>query len=343
MRAVRLFGHKDVRIVEIDKPEPRDGEILIKIAAAGVCHSDLHLIDHDTLGKVEPFTLGHENAGWIEELGSGATGFKKGDPVAVYGPWGCGHCIPCQKSMENYCDHTYEHKFLGGGLGFNGGMADYMIVPSSRLLVPLGNLDPKKVAPLTDAGLTPYHAIKRSASKITPSSIVLVQGIGGLGHMALQILKKAYAATVIACDISDDKLETAKKFGADHMINSSSVKDAVPEILKITGSKKCAVVLDFVGTDETFELGSKVIGLNGDWTVVGLAGGKYEFQSGKIPYGASLCTPYWGSRVELMEVLDLARNGIITLETEEYPLEQILEVYDRLRARKIKGRAVLLP
>lgn len=340
MRAIKIFGKGDIRLTEVEKPVPQAGEVLIKIAAAGVCHSDLHIIDEGTVGG--SFILGHENTGYIAELGEGVSGFEVGEPVMVFGPWGCGHCHPCQQSRENYCEHQAEIPAYGGGLGFDGGMAEYMLVPSARLLLPLGDLDPVKVAPFADAGLTPYHAIKRSAAKLTPYSTVLVQGVGGLGQMAVQILKKCYGCTVIASDISEDKLATAKRIGADYIVNAKDA-DAAEQILKITGSKKCAAVFDFVGATPTLNVGRAVIGLDGDWTVAGLGGGKLDYQVGTIPFGVSICTPYWGSRTELMEVLALAKQGIIDLQVDAFPLEKAEHVYQLLREGKIPGRAVLVP
>ena len=137
-----------------------------------------------------PFTLGHENAGWVETMGPGATGFAPGDPVIVYGPWGCGLCMNCRQGMENYCQ-TPGKPSPGGLGGTDGGMAEYLLVPSTRYLIPLGNLDPREVAPLTDAGLTSYHAVKRSVHLLGPGSTAVVIGAGGLGQMAIQVLKRS--------------------------------------------------------------------------------------------------------------------------------------------------------
>lgn len=342
MKAVRLYGTNDVRIEEIEKPIPTGDEVLIRIGAAGVCHSDLHVIKDGVLGEIkEPFTLGHENAGWVEEVGEAVTGYKKGDAVIVYGPWGCGHCKPCQTSSENYCDHQSELPY-GGGLGLNGGMAEYMLVPSSRLLVPIGNLDPAIAAPLSDAALTPFAAIKRSLSKLTTDATVVVLGIGGLGHVALQILKSITGSVIIAGDISEEKLSLAKKYGADHVINTTDA-DAAEQILKITGVKKAAVVMDFVGINPTINLGKKIVGLDGDLTIVGLGGGQIDASAGHIPYGVRVSTPYWGSRTELIEVIALAKQGKIHIELEKYRLDEANEVYEKLHHGKINGRAVLIP
>ncbi len=342
MKAVRFLGTNDVRILEVEKPSPKGDEVLIKIGGAGVCHSDLHIIHDGILGpNPKPFTLGHENAGWVEAMGDTVTGFKVGDAVLVYGPWGCGHCKPCQASKENYCDHQSENPF-GGGLGLNGGMATHMLVPSARLLAPIGDLDPVMAAPLTDAALTPYAAIKRSFEKLSPDAYVVVFGIGGLGHMALQILKAITAATVIAGDISAEKLAWATKNGADHVVNTTA-KDVVQQILKITGVKKAAVVLDFVGINATLQIAQRVVGLDGDLTVIGLGGGHLDFHAAAAPYGTRISTPYWGSRVELLEVIALARQGLININVERFPMADALEVYDKLAKGKINGRAVLVP
>jgi propanol-preferring alcohol dehydrogenase len=289
------------------------------------------------------FTLGHENAGWIAELGEGVTGFKEGDAVAVYGPWGCGRCHACQLSMENYCENWAQVEGFGGGLGLDGGMADYMLVPSARLLVPLGDLSPAKAAPLSDAALTPYHAIKRALSHLNAESTAVVLGVGGLGHMAIQLLRVLAPVTIVAADVDDNKLAQAKALGADHIVNNRNADDAAERILKITGQRGVGLVLDCVGVQPTLDLGAKLLRRNSVWTIVGLGGGHHDFHHGSTPYGTSMSIPYWGSRVELMEVIAMARDGRIHAETTEFPLAQAVEVYAKLKAGQITGRAVLIP
>ena len=246
MKAVRFLEvGRPAEIVDLPKPTPAPGEVLVRIAGAGVCHSDLHVLD-EGIGIAGPFTLGHENAGWIAALGEGVTGWKEGDPVAVYGPWGCGACHTCQTSAENYCERHATIPTYGGGLGSDGGMAEYMIVPSARLLVPLGRLDPVTTAPLSDAALTPYHAIKTALPLLTPDATVLVLGVGGLGHMAVQILRALTPARLIAGDIDDVKLSHARELGATHTINTRE-KTATEEIRDLVGQRGVTVALDFVG------------------------------------------------------------------------------------------------
>ena len=343
MRAVRFTGvGKPAQIESVVKPSPGPGQVLIKIGGAGVCHSDLHVMEED-LGFTPPFTLGHENAGWVSEVGEGVTGLKEGDAVAVYGPWGCGRCHSCQLSMENYCENWASIGTFGGGLGSDGGMAEYMLVPAARLLVPLGDLSPAKAAPLSDAALTPYHAIKRALPQINAESTVVVMGVGGLGHMAIQLLRVLTPVRIIAADVDEKKLDQAKVLGADETVNNRNADEAAERIQKITGPHGAGLVLDCVGVQPTIDLGAKLLGRNCVWTIVGLGGGHHDFHHGSTPYGCSVSIPYWGSRVELMEVIAMARDGRIHAETTEYPLDQAVEVYDKLKAGQITGRAVLIP
>jgi propanol-preferring alcohol dehydrogenase len=343
MKAVRFAGvGRPAQIEDVPKPSPGPGQVLIKIGGAGVCHSDLHVMEED-LGFTPPFTLGHENAGWVAARGQGVTGFKDGDPVAVYGPWGCGHCHACQLSMENYCENWAQVEGFGGGLGLDGGMADYMLVPSARLLVPLGRLSPAKAAPLGDAALTPYHAIKRALPHLNAESTAVVLGVGGLGHMAIQLLRVLAPVTIVAADVDDKKLEQAKTLGADHIVNNRNANEAAERIKKITGARGAGLVLDCVGVQPTLDLGALLLGRNSAWTVVGLGGGHHDFHHGSTPYGTSMSIPYWGSRVELMEVIAMARDGRIHAETTEFPLSQAVDVYNKLKAGHIIGRAVLVP
>lgn len=343
MKAVRFIEvGKPAEIVDVPKPEPGPGQILVKIGGAGVCHSDLHIMDED-LGLKGPFTLGHENAGWIAGVGQGVEGWKEGDPVAVYGPWGCGRCHTCQTSMENYCENHASLGTMGGGLGSDGGMADYMLVPSPRLLVPLGTLDPAIAAPLSDAALTPYHAIKSALPMLTPDTHVLVIGIGGLGHMAVQLLQTLCAATVIAGDIDEAKLAHARELGIRHLVNTRDGNAAAETIGRLTGPRGVTLALDFVGAQPTVDLCVRVVGRNSRITVVGLGGGTLQYAANRPPYGCQVTIPYWGSRTELMEVIALAAQGRIHPLVEKFPLDRAVDVYRRLREGQIKGRAVLVP
>jgi propanol-preferring alcohol dehydrogenase len=333
---------KPAELREVPVPEPGPGEVLIKIGGAGACHSDLHVLEAPATsrGFKLPFTLGHENAGWVEKLGSGATGFAVGDPVIVYGPWGCGSCANCRVGMENYCENSAQHK--AGGLGRNGGMANYMVVPSTRFLLPLGKLDPRDAAPLTDAALTSYHAVKRSAHLLGPGSTAVVIGTGGLGQMAIQVLKAlSGAATIVAVDTSAAKLETAKKMGADETLMSGD--DAVKRVKDITYGQGANLVLDMVGVNPTMQMAAQMSRVLGHLTIVGLGGGALPVNFHSPAKECSVASPYWGSIPELMEVISLAQAGKIKMLVEHFLLEKASEAYHLLHDGKIMGRAVMVP
>jgi propanol-preferring alcohol dehydrogenase len=220
-------------------------------------------------------------------------------------------------------------------------MASYLLVPAARLVVPLGDLDPVAAAPLTDAGLTPYHAIRRSLPKLVPGSTAVAIGVGGLGHMGVQLLAAMTAATVIAVDQRPEALDLAGSSGADVLVTSGA--DAAAEIREATGGVGADVVLDFVGSDATMQLGVQVARPLGDLTVVGIAGGSLPFGFFTTPYELSLQTTYWGSITELMELLALARRGVVKAEYTTYSLADAPKAYDALRAGTLRGRAVVIP
>ena len=328
--------------MEVPDPAPGPGEVVVKVGAAGACHSDLHVLyELDVAAVWElPMTLGHETAGWVQAVGKGVTDLAEGDPVAVYGAWGCGSCGHCTVGVENYCERP--SLVGGGGLGANGGMADYLLVPHQRHLVRLpGGLDPVTAAPLTDAGLTPYHAIRRSWPKLTPDATAVLIGVGGLGHVAVQIARATTAAQVIAVDIKPDALELARKVGAHHVLASDEA--TAQAIRDLTGGRGADVVIDFVGATATLELARGVARSMGDVTIVGIAGGEIPVSFFSQPYEVSIATTYWGSRPELVELLALAASGQISAERSIYSLEHGAQAYRDLRDNRVTGRAVVVP
>lgn len=329
--------------MDVPIPQPGPGEVLINVRGSGACHSDLHIMEWPPgqLPWEVPFTLGHETAGWVMELGAGVTGFEVDEAVLVYGPWGCGRCRNCRLGMENYCRYAAEISGAGGGLGRDGGMAEYMLVPSARFLVPIGGLDPAEAAPLGDAALTPYHAVKRSLPLLTPGTTAVVIGVGGLGHMAVQILRAVSPAGIVAVDVAEDKLALALEVGADAAFVADP--EVTDRVRAFTDRRGAEVVLDFVGSDSTMALGAKVARSLGHLTVVGLNNGTFPFNFFALPYETSLATTYWGSIPELMEVLALAEAGKIKVHVERFPLEKAPEAYERMRAGALKGRAVIVP
>jgi len=345
MDALQLTAWKhDAELREVAEPEPGPGQVLVRIGGAGACHSDLHLMHDFDAGMLPfdpPFTLGHENAGWVEALGAGVEGVEVGEPVAVYGPWGCGRCRRCLMGMENYCERQGEIATMGGGLGRDGGMAPLMVVPSPRFLVPLGDLDPVQAAPLTDAGLTPYHAVKRSLGLLVPGSTAVVIGVGGLGHMGVQFLRELSPATIVAVDQRAEALTLAAEVGAHHTVTMG--EQAAAEIRDATGGRGADVVVDFVGADATLALGAAVARPLGHLTLVGIAGGTLPVSFFGIAYEVSVATTYWGSLPELVEVLALASAGRLHARVETFPLARANEAYAAMRAGALRGRAVVVP
>lgn len=344
MRAVqyREIG-KGPEVVDIDVPEPGPGQIRIKVTAAGLCHSDWFVMslpeEQYTYGL--PLTLGHEGAGIVDKLGAGVEGIELGASYAIYGPWGCGVCHACAQGHESYCPHADALGIRPPGLGAPGAMAEYVIVDDKRHLVPLGDLDPVEVVSLTDAGLTPYHAIVSAKDHLYPGATVVVLGIGGLGHVGVQIIRAISSATVIAVDMSEEKLELAKEVGAHHVVKSDA--DAVAKIRELTGGLGAEAVFDFAGVQPTIDIARQVIATNGNVQIVGIGGGLMQAGFFSTPMGASVRAPYWGSRHELMEVLELARVGAVNVHVERYSIEEAVEAYDRLHRGEVRGRAVIVP
>ncbi len=348
MKALRLLEWKsDPVLVDVEEPDPGPGQVVVRIGGAGACHSDLHFMRDLEPGLIPwqlPFTLGHENAGWVHALGQGVTGLELGQPVAVYGAWGCGQCGRCRLGTENLCeDPAAAPAFMGGsGLGLDGGMAELLLVPSPRHLVPLPDgLDPVAAAPLTDAGLTPYHAVRRSWPKLAPGTTAVVVGVGGLGHLAVQILKATTAARVVAVDTRAEALTLASEVGADVAVPGDA--DAAQEIRSATGGRGADVVLDFVGSDSTLALGAAVARSLGDLTVVGIAGGTLGLSFFSVPYEVSIQTTYWGARPELVEVLDLGARGLVRARITTFALEKALDAYAAMEHGRLEGRAVVTP
>ncbi|MFJ2236195.1 NAD(P)-dependent alcohol dehydrogenase [Streptomyces sp. NPDC087859] len=330
-------------VVTVPDPEPGPGQVLLKVTAAGVCHSDIAVMSWpaEAFPYELPLTLGHEGAGTVAALGTGVTGVREGDSVAVYGPWGCGACAKCAEGKENYCLRADELGIRPPGLGAPGAMAEYLLVDDPRHLVPLDGLDPVAAVPLTDAGLTPYHAIKRSLPKLVPGSTAVVIGTGGLGHVAIQLLRALTPARVIALDVSEDKLRLAREVGAHEAVLSDA--RAADTVRGLTGGLGAEAVFDFVGAEPTVRTSGAVAAVEGDVSIVGIGGGALPVGFGLLPFEVSVSAPYWGSRGELIEVLALARAGAVSVHTETFSLDEAPLAYERLHAGKIDGRAVIVP
>ena len=341
MKAVQLVRWQaEPELREVEPPEPPPGGVVLKVEAAGLCHSDLHLQEwpEGTLPWDLPFTLGHETAGAVAAVGEGVTAFEEGDRVLVYGPWGCGVCWHCARGEENLCQ---RRRFGGCGLGHDGGLAEYVAVPAARLLVPLGDLDPVEAAPLTDAGLTPYHAIKRELWRLVPGSSVVVIGVGGLGHMAAQLLRELSPARVVAVDPREGARRLALDAGVAAAFDSDGLDPG--DVRAEAGSEGAVLVLDFVGSEETLRLAAAVVAAGGHVSLVGLGGGTLRTGIGVLPIEWSAGKPSWGTLPELHEVVALARAGTLHVEVERLALDETIDGYRRLHRGEVVGRAVVVP
>lgn len=346
MRAVMFRDFRTFPTIEnMDVPEPGPGEVLLKVAGAGACHSDVaifHEFDADPNDGLmtPPFVLGHETAGWIEALGPGVRGLEVGAPYLVYGPIGCGHCKACSRGQDTYCENPGEVGYLATGLGRNGGMAEYMTVPV-RNLVPLGDADPVAAAPLADAGLTPYHAIKMALPRLVGGGKqALVIGLGGLGLVAVQILRAITAAQVIATDLKPQAMARASDFGA---VTVEGGPDQAERIRALTGGRGVDAAFDFVGAGPTIALAQATIAQRGAMQIVGVAGGTAQWSFFTNPYEATLTNSYWGTIEDLHEVVELYRSGLITPDVERFTMDDALEAYRRLRDGELDARAVVVP
>jgi propanol-preferring alcohol dehydrogenase len=341
MKAVQLVQWQtEPELREIEEPEAGPGEVLVKVQGAGLCHSDIHVLEwpEGTLPWELPFTLGHETAGTVAAVGRGVTTFAEGDHVLVYGPWGCGACWHCAAGAENLCPNR---RFRGCGLGNDGGLAEYVVVPSARLLVPIGDLDPVEAAPLTDAGLTSYHAIKSELPRLLPGTAVVVIGVGGLGHVAVQLLRELSPARIVAIDVRESARRLAFHAGAHAALDGSGVEPG--DVRAETGGAGAILVLDFVGSDQTLDTAAAVLAPGGQICMVGLGGGALPMAFGSLPLEWSLRRPSWGTLPELHEVVALARAGSLEIEVERLRLEDAIEGYRRLSRGEVTGRAVVVP
>ncbi len=343
MKAYRFSDWKQAgKLVEVPVPEPGPGEALIRIGGAGACHSDLHIMYEWTPESFPelaawklPITLGHENAGWIE--GGDPGGLELGTPVVISPTWSCGRCSACWVGDTNYCDQT---DVLAGGLGRDGGLAEYMVAPS-RCLIPLRDLDVAEAAPLSDAGLTSYHAVKSCLPVRPPGSTAVVIGVGGLGHLAVAFLRELSGARIIAVDQNEAALETARSLGADLCLPSDET--TAPRIQRETGGLGAMAVLDFVGIDATLAMAAQSARKRGRIAIVGMGGGVLGVRFGALPFGCSVITTMGGSTAELAEVVALAEAGRVRPQVERFPLPDVGQVYAKLEANEISGRAVLVP
>lgn len=337
-------------LLEVERPEPGPGEVLLKVAGAGACHSDMGILqefESDPTGCLTPpFVLGHETSGWVEEVGADVAGVGLGEAYLVYGPSGCGRCPACARGQDPYCARRRTAGHLAYGLGRNGGMAEYVRV-SARNLVPLGDaVDAVAAAPLADAGLSPYHAIKRAMPHLAlAGSSALVIGLGGLGMMAVQMLTALTGARVIATDPQPVACAQAEQYGARTIPGTGDLttRELAARVRELNEGNRTDAVFDFVGVDATIALAAACVQQCGSISVLGIGGGSFAWSYLSVPYEVNFASTYWGSLAELHEVVALYRAGRIVPTIERFSLGNALEAYRRLRDGELTARAVVVP
>lgn len=343
MSAYRLSAWgRPIELVDVPVPLPRGPEVLVEVQAVGLCHSDLFVMscDEGVLPYDLPLTLGHEVAGRVVAVGEGADSSLVGRDGVVHGVWSCGECHNCRRGQDNHCVALDGR--VGCGLGRDGGLAAYVLVPDARHFVTANGVPPAALAPLADAGLTAYHAIRLHRDALVGDCAALVIGVGGLGHLAVQILRATTSARVVASDPRPEACALAERLGAHDA--ATSVDEAMAGLTSSTGLTGADVVLDFVGSDETMRVGAAALAPGGQLVVVGGARGSMAVGKGlDLPLGWQVSAPFWGSRNDLVAVVELAEKGLLDPVVEVVSFSDVPEAYARLHDGGVTGRLVVVP
>jgi NAD+-dependent secondary alcohol dehydrogenase Adh1 len=341
MKAARLHAyHEDLKVEEIAEPEvtgPLD--VVVRIGAAGLCRTDLHIQEGqwaEKSGVVLPYVPGHENAGWIEEVGSGVTNVAVGDTVIVHPFITCGLCRACREGDDMHCENGSFP-----GIGRDGGFAEYLQT-SARSVVKLGaGLEPKDIAALADAGLTAIHAVKKAVPVLGSGTRAVVIGAGGLGHIGIQCLKALTATEIIVTDPSEKALELAGEVGADHVVKVDGSQ--VEKVRELTDGRGADAIIDFVGEKGAVEDGVAMVRDGGFFYVIGYGQNvdvpTIEIISREISFIGNLV----GTYVDLEDLMTLTAQGKVTLHTSTYPLDAINDAMHDLDEGRLQGRGILIP
>jgi NAD+-dependent secondary alcohol dehydrogenase Adh1 len=341
MKAARLHAyHEDLKVEEIAEPKlsgPLD--VVVRIGAAGLCRTDLHIQEGqwaEKSGVVLPYVPGHENAGWIEEVGSGVTNVAVGDTVIVHPFITCGLCRACREGDDMHCANGSFP-----GIGRDGGFAEYLQT-SARSVVKLGQgLEPKDIAALADAGLTAIHAVKKAIPVLGSGTRAVVIGAGGLGHIGIQCLKALTATEVIVTDPSEKALELAREVGADHTVKVDG--SHVERVRELTDGRGADAIIDFVGEKGAVEDGVAMVRDGGFFYVIGYGQNvnvpTIEIISREISFIGNLV----GTYVDLEDLMTLTAQGKVALHTSTYPLDAINDAMHDLDQGRLQGRGILIP
>jgi len=341
MNAVRLHQYGQHPVVE-EVAEPRvtgPHDVIVRMGGAGLCRTDLHVIEgqwREKSGVTLPYTLGHENAGWVQEVGSAVDNVTPGDTVIVHPLITCGYCRACRAGDDMHCINS-----AFPGISTNGGFATYLKTGSRAVIKLDPRLHPKDVAAHADAGLTAYHAVKKASALLYPGTKVVVIGAGGLGHIGIQCLKALTPAEVIVVDRSEGSLELARETGADHtaLVDGRQVSN----VMELTDGHGAEAVIDFVGEGGSLEYGVPMLRRAGSYFIIGYGGTlnvpAIDIISTEINFIGNLV----GTYNDLAELMTLAAQGNVTLHTVTYPLDAANDAINDLDAGRLHGRGILIP
>jgi NAD+-dependent secondary alcohol dehydrogenase Adh1 len=342
VKAVQLHRYTEAPTVD-EVAEPKivgPWDVIVDVGAAGLCRTDLHIIEgqwdpiqHPSL----PYILGHENAGWVREIGSAVSNVAVGDTVIMHPLTSCGLCPACRIGQDSHCENaTFP------GINVNGGMADQLLT-NARAVVRLdAGLQPKDVAALADAGLTAYHAVRKAADQLFPGTHAVVIGAGGLGHIGIQALAAITSTEITVIDRSEKALELARELGAHHVVLSTSDDEVEKQVQDITGGG-AHIVFDFVGERGAELLAPKLMRNRGSHYVIGYGGEvrlpTIEIISREINVIGNLV----GTYNDLVELMALTADGRVKLHTAVYPLDAVNDAIADLEAGRLIGRGILVP
>ena len=341
MRAVQVVGyHEPMRLTEVPVPEPiGPHDVVVKIGGAGVCRTDIHILEGqwaEKSGVALPYTIGHENAGWVHAVGSAVSNVAEGDKVIVHPLVTCGLCRACRFGDDVHCEQS-----LFPGIDTAGGYAEYLKTSARSVVRIDDSLEPADVAALADAGLTAYHAAAKASRALRPGDRCVVVGAGGLGHIGIQVLKAISAAELVVLDRNPEAVKLAVDIGADHGVVADGTH--VEQVQELTGGRGAEAVIDFVGEGGATSDGVRMLRRAGDYHVVGYGENidvpTIDIISAEINFIGNLV----GSYNDLCELMVLAAQGKVRLHTSKYPLERFQDALDDLDAGRIRGRAILTP
>jgi NAD+-dependent secondary alcohol dehydrogenase Adh1 len=342
VKAVRVHGYReDPKIDDIPEPKLQGPlDVIVKIGGAGVCRTDLHIVNGDWAAIQNPdlpYVIGHENAGWVEEIGEGVTNVAVGDTVILHPQPSCGLCLACRAGRDMQCANA----FFPGLSNNDGGMAEYLRTTARACVKLKPETKPADVAALADAGITAYHAVRKAVPSLYPGTTAVVQGAGGLGHIGIQSLAALTAARIIVVDRNPDALALAKEIGADETVVADG--NQVQAVKDLTEGRGGDVVIDFVA-EQGAELDAwAMTAPDGFQYIIGYGG---EFKAPTLDFVGgekSIIGNIVGTYNDLAELMVLAQAGKVTLHTKQYPLDAALDALHDLDAGRVRGRAILVP